>query len=375
MKKKKRIPRRVIVSIVLSFVSILLVVLLLLPVPKATREYRVEQYYKKYISTSKPFSKSIIDDLTEIVDNVGIDGAFELANIGMDAGKLNRNKCHAIMHLLGHQAYSRNLPDIPRLVKAYGHTCQSGFPHGIEAQITLQETDIKERNLKLKDFCKLYSDSFKTVSCYHGVGHAYYQVVHDPVKALAACDTLGGKDVDLNPCYEGVFTEIAYDVLGVDGETDLPVPGIHKKIDDPEHPLLYCRQFDEKYQDSCFFIFPILLSNHRKFRNDFSPCLYTGYSEAMQAYCVKYMAAVTARDALDFNNSYIVPDTVGGMLSLPLQQAYVRGVLGAVNGYTRDRQEKDWKKICSTMPKESQAYCTKYFEENRDRSLDPKYLQ
>lgn len=375
MKTKKKTYRRFVIPFLLAAISLGFVILLLVPTAKGDRKSRVEEYYKKYSSISKPFPKSIVDDLSEIVDNVGIDGAVDLLNKAMNDGKINRNKCHGIMHLLGHQAYSRNLPDIPKLLREYGHTCQSGFPHGIEAQITLEETDIKVRNAKLKDFCKLYNESFKTTSCYHGVGHAYYQIIHEPTHALAACDTLDGKDVDLKPCYEGVFNELSLDILGVDGETDLRVPGVHKKINDPQHPLLYCKNFDEKYQDSCFFIFPILLSSERKFRNDFSPCLYSGYTIVMQEYCVEYLAAVTARDALNYNNSFVVPETVGGTLSLPLQEAYVRGILGAVNGYTRDSQKKDWKKICSTMPKESQAYCSKYFEENRDRSLDPRYLQ
>lgn len=232
----------------LIFISIIFFALLY-PFGKTDNEAKVKEFYSKYSSVDGQTTKKLVDNLSEIIDKVGIDGAAGIVAIAKKNSDIDASECHSIMHLLGHQTYSRRL-EVSFYLKEFGNRCEAGFLHGIEAQITLEETDVVRRNEKLKQLCSAFMKDFHNSACYHGVGHAYYQTLRDPVKALKACDTLASIDTDLNPCYRGVFNELTYDIQGIDGETGLRVPGEHKKI---ERPDLYCDSIKDEYKDQCLY--------------------------------------------------------------------------------------------------------------------------
>lgn len=364
-----------VVIMLLAGIICLFSILLVLPSAKTSQKAQIIDYYSKYSKLKKPITKSVLENINEIVKRVGVDGALELVALIETKNQLNRGNCHTIMHLLGHQAYSSKLKTIPELLKRYGHLCQSGFPHGIEAQISLEETDSKLRNQKLKNFCVLYKSYFPvSSSCYHGVGHAFYQQLRDPQKALKVCDTLDGPSVDLRPCYQGIFSEFASDIRGIDGETGLPVPGQHRKIVNPERPLLYCSRFEEKYREACSFSMAIISISQKANVDDFSPCMYKEYSENEKELCIEYLAAVVAREKLNTSNSFSVPKTILSM-DAPLQRAYIKGLFGAVNAYARDGRKKDWQGICNTMSNRLVIYCKDYASRGAFDYQNSKFIQ
>lgn len=343
--------------------------LLISPGRQKNPEAQIERFYTEYSTLKKPMVKSIVDNLSEIIGRTGYDGAVRLIQLAEIKGNIGRDECHEIMHLVGHQAYAKKTPELPSLLKKYGNYCLSGFPHGIEAQITLEETDIKKRNLKLKEFCTLSKSSSVFASCYHGAGHAYYQMTHDENRALAGCDTLQDDDIDLEPCYFGVFTELSNDFLGVDSELGLAVAGKHRQINTPLKPLLYCDRFDLKYRKACWSTLPLLINSQRKDASDLTPCLLADYSSPTQAYCVEYWASFMSRERLLSKDFYIVPESVRA-LPIELQPSYVRGLLNALSSYARDGQKKDWGKICNSMTEKIQAYCSTYISDNIGRNLE-----
>lgn len=372
--QKRNSLKKLMVLILVSCITLFLGALILVP-QKLEKSAKVLEYYEKYSRLKKPITKSVLENILEITRKVGVDGALELVALIETKNELNRTDCHAIMHLLGHQAYSSKLKTIPDLLKRYGHLCQSGFPHGIEAQISLEETDVKLRNKKLKDFCVLYkSFNPKFSSCYHGVGHAYYQQLRNPKKALNACDTLYGPNVDLKPCYQGVFSEFANDIRGLDGETGLPVPGQHKTIENQDRPLLYCSRFDEKYRDTCWFTMTVIAIKQRANNKDYSPCMDREYPDEAKNLCVEYLAAVTSRGELDGSDAFVVPREVTEM-EPSLQRAYVKGLFGAVNAYARDGRAKNWKTICNSMSGELAGYCLDYGTKSALEYQNLKFIQ
>lgn len=321
------------------------------------KKLSVDGYYNILVEKNEPFNKSMQDNLSEIIDSVGVGGSIDLLEKAENTGKIDRNNCHALMHLIGHQAWARKVNDLAILIHKYGSVCQSGLPHGIEAQITLQEPDIKFRNIKLKEFCRLYKANVSVAVCFHGVGHAYYQTTRDAKKALLGCDLLReDSTTDLEPCYQGVFSEYGNDILGIDGETGIKVPGPHKTIANMSRPLLNCYQYEQKYQSMCFTTFVMLTGSQQADVNDFSPCLFPEYNDYVKGLCVEYLAAVTARSALSFADSYIIPKAVTQM-PIPLQKAYIKGLKGAVFGYLRDNHKKDWQSICRSFPVTTRQYC------------------
>lgn len=365
--KKKKLQSKLLTILLLAFISV--VFGLLLFAGGGDKKAQIEGYYSKYSSLNKPMVKSIVDNLSEITTKTGYEGAIGLIQTAQREGKIQRDECHELMHLVGHEVYSKKSSQMPFLLKKYGTYCQSGFPHGIEAQIALEETDTKARATKLQEYCQLFKKSFSPASCYHGAGHAYYQMRHDEKNALANCDTLKGKNVDLEPCYFGVFTELANDFLGVDSELGLAVAGKHRQIEAPQKPLLFCDRFDIKYRKACWSTLPLLVNSQRKNAGDLSPCLLAEYKPLAQEYCVEYWASFISRERLLSKDFYIVPESVRE-LPLELQPSYVRGLLNALNAFTRDGQKKDWRKICNSMSEKIQSYCATYISDNLGRNLE-----
>lgn len=251
MKDKQKTPSKITFYLVILFLSLVCFIVLLYPTGKHGKKAQIKEIYQQYSSTHEQIAKRLIDNLSEIIDEVGIDGVVSLIQLGQQNNTIDSSQCHALMHLLGHQAYSRAL-EISGYIKQFGNMCEAGFLHGVEAQITLEITDSKQRNIKLRDLCALFKANFHNSACFHGVGHAFYQMLHDPLKALKACDTLEEEGIDLNPCYRGVFNELTYDIEGVDGETGIKIAGEHKKIENITQPYLYCNNYEELYRDQCF---------------------------------------------------------------------------------------------------------------------------
>lgn len=286
---------------------------------------------------------SIRNQLGDLTKKHGIEGVIRLSEFALQQKEISMDRCHSLLHLVGHEAYDYFEGDVYKLVLYGSNTCIASFEHGIEAQIA--ETR-KDSTPILKKYCAALRQSYPRISCYHGAGHGYMRVLKDAHKAVKKCDELeGGPDNELWNCYRGVFSEYGNEVLGVDTDTSLPLPdGPSSKIDKTV-PLLYCQEFEEKYRDSCYSQLTKIHYSPSDPEVSLKRCLIEQYSPHMQEICINIIAGVDSRIVLSEKESYHVPKMV---LDLPknLKESYIAGFKETLVGFKNSGIKKDWTLFC-----------------------------
>jgi len=291
----------------------------------------------------------------EIVKRDGVDGAVALVMGMFNRKVIDMGGCHTLLHLVGHQAYGYFRGDMDRLARVDWRLCGGAYEHGVEAQIVDSSPDaIKD----LRRFCEaMRRASTPGTPCYHGAGHAFMGRSLDVLGSLQGCDNLIEPTAkDLSECYKGVFSESAFRIQGVDGDTGLPISGSPPIALTSTGPLDICQSLPEKYQESCGLQLSRVVAGS-DIENSLSECLKGSYAINLRAACVQNMSAIFAQRGLFQADIVLVPKVVHSLGS-SLRRAYMRGALGEFRAFEQSGHAKDWTVFCKSFPApDDQAYC------------------
>lgn len=301
-------------------------------------------------------------NLNNLVNQKGISYTINLIKEGLQKGDITINQCHSLNHLLGHVAYAKFPDNFDILLKSAENNlllCGGAYPHGIEAEIVDERDDPKAT---LNNFCEELLKKIPGFPCYHGAGHSFMQNSSDLNESLINCDRLQeGPTRDLSNCYRGVFSEYAFQVDGVDGDTGQPFPGGPKiKLPTP-NPLDFCQTLEEKTYDACASQLGRLIFNVAKSDNIFEECVQSSYSSTIQIACVRIVSAVIAQRELTQTDTVNVPSYIL-TLSDGLRMAYIEGIAGEAQAFVNSGVTKNWQPICSSFSESQDIQrCTRLF--------------
>ncbi len=239
------------------------------------------------------------------------------------------NKCHSLLHALGHSAYEYYGKDF----KSYGNLdyqmCFQGFQHGVEAQIALQELD-DENTLKktLNSFCDFLKSDNPEAECFHGAGHAFFQNGFNVLSALKRCDLIefGGH----TDCYRGVFSERVNRIMGIDGDTDSKIAGFIPEKVDPNNVYKECFGYPFKYREACITQFTILIPDTGGLDNMINTCLR--YIDYVEDICIFKISGNLASFTIGENKDVPLPDNFT-LLSFRARKIFIEGVINQYDQY------------------------------------------
>lgn len=305
------------------------------------------------------------ENIRNTLSKEGIERSLEVVKNSLQRGDINLNQCHIIIHLIGHEAYSRYPNDLKKLAELDLLLCGHAYQHGIEAEIALDLADYKEKLYKL---CELILDKHKGITCYHGSGHAFMHSLLDVTEALKKCDSLSdGPTNNLSDCYNGVFSEYAFQIDGVDGDTGLPIPGGPRVKLEETHVLDFCQSLPTKYQISCGSqLSRIILSTNTE--NALKACVEERFLLTLQASCIRIVSAVIAQREFSTQGTVKVAQDI---LSYPdeIRLEYIRGIAGEYWALTNSGIKKDWRAICNSFKVGADIlFCEKMMEGKLDDS-------
>jgi len=288
-----------------------------------------------------------------------IDGAIKLTEAALAQQDISLDECHNLLHLIGHEAYQYLNADFSKLATFDSVICISSFQHGVEAQIIYSSKNPTE---ELKQYCSALRQRYPGISCYHGAGHGYMQIFKDINKALSGCDLLeGGPDKELWNCYRGIFSEYGNMTLGVDSDTGQPLPDGPTVSIDKDSPLLFCNQFLEKYQESCYSqVTKVLVSGD--LTKSLNSCLNSEYSMRAKEICISIISGVISRSILSNKENFEVPEIVHS-LPLNLRRAYILGVKETFIGLKTSRINRNWDHFCNLFKhNDDKSHCLSVYQ-------------
>ncbi len=164
--------------------------------------------------------------LMEIVRNSGIDEAFiELES--MNESPEFQRQCHDVMHILGQAAYDDFIDDAGHVqVHPLTSACGYGFYHGFIESMMVSE-GVQDLS-RAREYCEglnhaqslttEISRSRAAEACYHGVGHALFDLVDSSLwgssRAMVdyvtrQCTSLSDDEVKQIICMSGVYNSLA----------------------------------------------------------------------------------------------------------------------------------------------------------------------
>lgn len=289
--------------------------------------------------------------LREFIDILGIDLVMNGVKKGLADNSYNINDCHRVLHLVGHFAYTANETDIVTLARKDANLCGHAYQHGIEAQISLTSSDPVA---DLHAFCGAMQNTQPGYVCYHGVGHEQMLNTLDVEKSLASCDQLGlnSPTSDLSDCYNGVFSEYAFQLEGVDGDTGTPFPGGPELVSTFKNPLDYCMSVNLKYQSSCAAQLSRILLDDSTAEIALSECLQDIYPVFLQAGCIRNVIAVIAQGILATD----IPLSVHRLIldeSVDIKNEYIAGAAGEYRALRHSGVQKDFLYFCNSFTEET----------------------
>ncbi len=287
----------------------------------------------------------------------GLDNSIVLIHQGFLNNEFNINQCHTLMHLLGHNAYSSGKYKLSQLASVDSQLCGGAFQHGVEAEITIKNLDYIT---ELKEFCAEVQKRTPGADCYHGMGHATMHRSLQINNSLKDCDRLlPGPVNNLTECYKGVFSETAFLVQGVDGDTGLAFPnGPPIKLAE-NNPLDLCVSLEAKYQKGCSLqLSRIIYDSSGTPDASFKKCLNSAYPVSLQEGCVQILGAVDSQHTLTENQAVKIPQII---FTLPAasRHAYMQGFFGEARAFVSSGKAVDVKAFCRSFKDEQdQAYCS-----------------
>lgn len=290
-------------------------------VPK-TREDEVQQILT---SAEGDRLQNLQGRLLDFFVSPGMDVLMKKVQQGLDNGTYGINECHRIMHVLGHGAYRTGDADFARMARADSFVCGHGYQHGVEAQIALTSHNAVG---DLHAFCAALQNVRPGTTCYHGVGHEEMQTIQKIQPSLEFCDKIlpNSPVADMTDCYKGVFSQYAFLIAGVDGDTGTPFPGGAKISLPTAHPLEFCASFKVLYQGACASqLSRLLYDTHRD--GAFAQCLQKKFSSLLQENCVSIIAAVAAQQAFARKELIRMPNVIQTSTTA-VQRQYLQGTLG-----------------------------------------------
>lgn len=285
-------------------------------------------------------------NLYEYINQYGIDSTLDIIKNSLKDEQISIARCHNLVHLVGHKAYSLFPNDLDKLSNYHQTLCGGAFQHGIEAEITSNHDD--PINI-LHEFCGLTLQKRNGDFCYHGAGHAYLQKSRDINKSLQFCNSLlDGPLKDPANCYRGVFSEYAFQIDGIDGDTGNRISvGPTMKLP-TKYPMDYCQSLDDKYHESCASQLSRIIFSSIRVEDPLKECNSQSYSLVVQAGCLKIVSAVIAQREFTDTDTVKVPSYILS-LSDPLKIAYVRGIAGEYQAFLDSGVEKNWRSICNSF--------------------------
>jgi len=298
---------------------------------------------------------ALISQVRTIVNAEGMDGAIKLTELAVQKSKISIDQCHIVLHQIGHVAYAKYPNDLTALARHDSYLCIASFQHGIEAQIAIDHSDSPEY---LKKYCQILRNVLPGIWCYHGAGHAFFQITRNVNKALDKCDLLqGGVETNLENCYRGIFSEYGNEALGYDGDTGKSIPGGPLVKLDMENPYGFCKSFDQKYRPACYSQLTKVYIG-----GDIEASLQKCFKDPdmeVQKICVNIVSGVYSRSILATTGFMNAPKILSSMPQ-SLRQEYIKGVKETFVGYGDSGIEKDWQATCNSLKEEiDRQFCNK----------------
>jgi hypothetical protein len=231
--------------------------------------------------------------VAQYISELGIDTVMDMVKSGLINNFYDINECHTILHLVGHFAYVQDDTDFLKYMIKDADICGGSYLHGLEAQIALSSS---QPLVDLPKFCAVVID--KTGYCYHGVGHEQMAKTLNVDEALDACNLLGevSPGVDLTQCFKGVFSEYAFQLAGVDGDTGILFSNGPELKASFTHPLDFCSSLKLIYHSACASqLSRWSIENGVEPELALEQCLREKYSVTLQIGCVEIISAIIAQ--------------------------------------------------------------------------------
>ncbi len=340
--------------------SILLVVVIIgvilgsLVIKKTVAEFIFNQ---QDLETNSSF-EFLRGNINQIIKKDGIAKTVDRIDQVRKDNIIDINKCHDLLHLVGHAAYEFNRQNWNIILSPKSDICFYGFEHGVEAQIVFESSDdVNKMFSNLHEYCSRLKNKFSEIYCYHGVGHAFVQEGQPIESALKNCDkVVENTNDDPLDCYRGAFSEYVNRLAAIDGDTNAPIPGITPTKIEKDHAYDICLKLPLKYQKACVAQFTAFIFDGNL---DSSLISCSHYDNLVSNIC-----AFKVSEAYTSNNierlTIINPPTFFAKLPQSVRWGYISGV---ISGYVPFRSEELFKKAsfwCSLMPyKSDRDFCLK----------------
>ena len=298
----------------------------------------------------------------ELIKKGKIKEAIELVVLAFQKKYIDNGKCHALLHTIGHLAYSYNKNDIKFLSSFIDKRCNAAYMHGMEAEIFLQN---KEFVPIIHNLCELALQRDSSINCYHGVGHAALglgntALSYNVTLALGQCNKLAnGPQMSLSNCYGGVFSEYGNLASNYDTDTGLHYSGSQRVTIPYEHTLEFCRTFDSIYQDDCSRQLVKITYQYKNPTASFQECVYKGYEFPIQFICVRSSAEryATHEMFIKGGESLKAPPLIFSYTPM-LRRAFIEGVIAANKVLTDNSIPQKLGTFCLSFPdEEDKNYC------------------
>jgi hypothetical protein len=304
--------------------------------------------------------------INDLITEKGVGFALDNIKQALKDGDITIAQCHTAVHLAGHKAYSVSSNKLDHLVAEVGQDltlCGGAFQHGIEAEIA---SALEDPTKVLHQFCQIVQKAGTGTNCFHGVGHASLGNTLDVNKSLEDCDKIVEDTTQpAYNCYEGVFSEYAFQIDGIDGDTGLPFPNGPTMKLPTKYPMDFCQTLEDKYQLACSAQLSRMVAGSEA-DNSLKLCLKNSYSYDIQFGCLRIVSAVIAQGELTGTSTVKVPDFILD-LSSNLKRAYIVGIAGEYRAMVTSGVEKDWQAICNHFTEKSDfEVCQKAMQGNFD---------
>lgn len=242
--------------------------------------------------------------------------------------------CHAITHMLGHEAY-RKYGDFDKALVYLDEVCNTGYMHGVIEKEFAASKDI------YKDMATI-CDGHDEGRCFHGVGHGVmFLTENDLPKSLSMCETYPKLSSQLY-CSEGVFMEN----FNVDQKNHLSE---YLSSIDFFYP---CSTQKEKYKYPCYYYAPLhyLGITNNSYEQALEWC--NSAESKFVMHCIRGVAAVAIKE--NISQPKIVEDAC--MTTKPNQIPFcVDGFVGLyLNHY--NSVDKAYQ-LCDTLQESNQKAC------------------
>lgn len=295
-------------------------------------------------------------EVVQYAKQYGINPTMKILRESFVSNSLSINNCHNLVHVVGHLAYQPFQTDFVKLAQADYDLCGRAYQHGIEAEITLRANEpINE----LHQFCAAMQTVNPGITCYHGVGHAKMGDTLSIPNSLSYCDQLisNGPVFDVTDCYKGIFSELAFQIAGVDGDTGIPFPGGSRIKKSFENPLDLCSKLKAIYQYACGSQLSRLLLDSLDNASGFRECTNIKYSIELRAACVQILSAIISQGVFTKQTSF-VPDIQENSWPKEVRQAYIKGIAGEFWAQTNSGKKLNSQDICDKFSISSDKdYC------------------